>query len=988
VAPPGRFGVRARALIFSVPLRRFRLSSVRANTGLTPPFAPLLGRDRELALIGELCERATQGRGGALVLEGPAGIGKTSLMHAARELAGDAGLELAVARGSELEREFPYGVIRQLTDPILRAQTPAGRAELLDGAAALAAPALGLATERPGEVEASAERLGAEQGAAFHGLYWFFANLAERAPLLVSIDDAHWADGLSLRFVSYLARRAGDLSLAVLVAARAGEAGGNEAILEQLSDEPDCAAVRVGPISAELVETLVRAAFDTTVEERFTKAVQRAAGGNPFLVRELLLAAKAEGLEPHADQADRVEKLGPDSVARAVRRRIEQLPGEALGLAQAVAIGGDGAELVTAAALARLDPPAAARSAADLEAIEILISDDDRVSFRHPILRAALYGSIPSAQRGLQHARAARLLSERGSSARAAAQLLRTPPGGDPWVIELLRDAARGAVATGAPDTAAAYLQRALAEPPEGSARAELLRELGVAEAAAGSPHSVRHLREAIDALPDPVAKATTARDLARALAEELRLGEAARVLVDAIEQLGDRDRELWLLLESDLHDAARRDLGSRQSARRLAPIVATLRGETYAERVAIAQWNSAAVLGQARTAVEAATVAEQVAASVLELELELPGPGSLIHTLIAAERLEPAASLIELILERTQARGLTVLLARTLGLRAHLARARGSVTDAETDGRLAVELCVAHDVQPAAMIPAALIPALLERGRTAEAQELLEQTGLEGTLPGAMNFNLALFARARLRLEQGRAGDAIDDLHQVGARYEKWGIGRPVPPWRSLLARAHWAKGDEREARAWAERELAAASEWDTPRAVGVARLTLGLITGGAGGIVQLKQAVATLEDSPARLELAHALVELGAALRRDNQRAAAREPLGRGMTLAAQCGADALAERAREELRATGARPRRLMLSGLDALTPSERRVAELAAAGHTNKQIAQGLFVSTRTAETHVRHALQKLNINSRDHLSQHLDGAVDPPPRGSR
>jgi DNA-binding CsgD family transcriptional regulator len=240
------------------------------------------------------------------------------------------------------------------------------------------------------------------------------------------------------------------------------------------------------------------------------------------------------------------------------------------------------------------------------------------------------------------------------------------------------------------------------------------------------------------------------------------------------------------------------------------------------------------------------------------------------------------------------------------------------------------------------------------------------------------MNFNLALFARARLRLEQGRIAEAIDDLHQVGARYERWGILRPVPPWRSLLARAYWANGDGQQARSWAQQELAAAGEWGTARAIGVAQLMLGLVTGGAAGTAQLQRATAALEDSPARLELAHALVELGAALRRANQRAAARKPLGRGMTLAAQCGADALAERAREELRATGARPRRLMLSGSEALTASERRVAELAAAGQTNKQIAQALFVSTRTVETHIRHALQKLNITSRDQLAQELEG----------
>ena len=226
-------------------------------------------------------------------------------------LRADAGFDLALARGSELEREFAYGLVRQLADPILRRQTPAGRAELLGGSAALAASALGLGAEAARGTDPSADWLESEHGAAFHGLYWFFANLAERAPLLVTVDDAHWADVSSLQFVSYLARRAGDLPLGILVTSRAGEAGDSEPILEQLAEEPGCTMIRLPPIGGEEVGALVQATFDAPVDRRFSEAVHRVAGGNPFLVRELLLAVKAEGLEPREDQADRVEELGP-----------------------------------------------------------------------------------------------------------------------------------------------------------------------------------------------------------------------------------------------------------------------------------------------------------------------------------------------------------------------------------------------------------------------------------------------------------------------------------------------------------------------------------------------------------------------------------------------------------------------------------------------------------------------------------------------------
>jgi DNA-binding CsgD family transcriptional regulator len=152
---------------------------------------------------------------------------------------------------------------------------------------------------------------------------------------------------------------------------------------------------------------------------------------------------------------------------------------------------------------------------------------------------------------------------------------------------------------------------------------------------------------------------------------------------------------------------------------------------------------------------------------------------------------------------------------------------------------------------------------------------------------------------------------------------------------------------------------------------------VVLGLVIGGERGIEKLRASVELLEQSPRRLELAHALVELGAALRRANRRADAREPLSRGMELAHRCGAVPLVARARAELQATGARPRRLVLTGVDALTAQEHRVAELAAEGLSNPEIAQALFVTRRTVETHLRHAYQKLGIGTRHELTQALE-----------
>jgi DNA-binding CsgD family transcriptional regulator len=165
----------------------------------------------------------------------------------------------------------------------------------------------------------------------------------------------------------------------------------------------------------------------------------------------------------------------------------------------------------------------------------------------------------------------------------------------------------------------------------------------------------------------------------------------------------------------------------------------------------------------------------------------------------------------------------------------------------------------------------------------------------------------------------------------------------------------------------------------WDTPGYVGQALTTSGLILGGDEGLARLRDAVTQLERSPARLELARSLVELGAALRRRGERVAAREPLRRALDIASAGGLVAIAERAREELRVTGAKLRRPSASGLDSLTPSERRIVDLAAEGASNPEIAQALFVTVKTVEMHLGNAYRKLDISSRRQLSPLLRAA---------
>jgi DNA-binding CsgD family transcriptional regulator len=210
-----------------------------------------------------------------------------------------------------------------------------------------------------------------------------------------------------------------------------------------------------------------------------------------------------------------------------------------------------------------------------------------------------------------------------------------------------------------------------------------------------------------------------------------------------------------------------------------------------------------------------------------------------------------------------------------------------------------------------------------------------------------------------------------------AGHRYADWGVANPAEArWMSDAALIKLALGDREGACELAESEVALARRFGAPRALGVALRANGLVAGGDEGLELLREAVDVLRGSPASLEQAHALIELGAALRRANRRSEARGSLQEGLEIARRCGAAPLAERAYDELSATGARPRRIIRSGVEELTPSELRVARMAADGMRNKEIAQALFVTVRTVETHLRHAYQKLDISSRGELAAAL------------
>jgi DNA-binding CsgD family transcriptional regulator len=341
--------------------------------------------------------------------------------------------------------------------------------------------------------------------------------------------------------------------------------------------------------------------------------------------------------------------------------------------------------------------------------------------------------------------------------------------------------------------------------------------------------------------------------------------------------------------------------------------------------------------------------------------------------TLLWAERYSQLRPLLDASIAQARATGDSSLLASCLANRGWLALRRGDLIAAEADTRTGLA-ATALPAPPTTRVVngAVLVLALADRGELDAAEEVLGAF-VSDAEKGSLYAAALRFARGRLRVGQRRSADGLEDFLAVGALLTHARTTSPSAfPWRSEAALAHLALGHAEPAGRLAEEELELARAFGAPRALGVAKRAAGVVAGGERGESLLREAIEAFEHGDARLERARALADLGALLRRRNRRSEARALLREALDAAHRAGARALADQAATELRATGARPRRVVLTGLDSLTASERRIAELASQGLTNREIAQNLFVTARTVEGHLTSVFHKLQLGSRDEL----------------
>jgi DNA-binding CsgD family transcriptional regulator len=343
--------------------------------------------------------------------------------------------------------------------------------------------------------------------------------------------------------------------------------------------------------------------------------------------------------------------------------------------------------------------------------------------------------------------------------------------------------------------------------------------------------------------------------------------------------------------------------------------------------------------------------------------------PHRAVEALAAVDLHDEAGAIWSAALARAEAARLPWMAAMLRSYRSRTRLAMGEVAAAVADARAALEAIAPGPTRARRHATAGLAEALIEAGEADAAAALLDDPRRDG----AVQDPLVMLTLARAQLALGHPADALAELDLAAAALQAAGVTSPaLAPWRSIAAECHLAMGDRVRAQALAVDELALARAAGTASAQARALRVLGRSSDGPDVLEQLREAVCLLEGSAARLEHARALLDLGTALRLAGQRQAARATLERATEAAHRCGAVALAGRARDELILAGARPRRPVHHGPGGLTRSERRVAELAAKGRTNREIGEGLFVTINTVAAHLASVYRKLGINSRAQL----------------
>ncbi|AWW40957.1 ATP-binding protein [Streptomyces cadmiisoli] len=918
----------------------------------------LLERDRELqaldtaldALRGSTHGVARVRQDGLLAFTGPPGLGKTRLMAEARERAAAQGFTVLSGRGGEKEQELAFHLVRQLVQPALATMDCR---EFLGSWYDIVAGALGLEAKDTGHVP--------DPTGVRDGLDWVMTRLTVRkAPVVLLLDDLHWADAESLGWLTAFAPRVEVLPLLIVAAYRPDELPPDAAPLRALVTRDGNRPYSLAPLTAAGVARIVRQEVGAEARDEFCDECWSVTGGSPFEAVELAIRLGERNLTGVPDELPAMRDLATAVKGPGIIERLERLGTSTVRFAHAASVLGAPFAPELAAAIAVVGDKEAAEATERLRAARILA--DGRgpgggLEFVHPLIATTIYRSIrPPLRVGLHNAAAEAVRAAGFGPAAAARHLLEVPCEANREAVACLREAAREYLRAGAPEAARRLLARALQEPPDREERAALLHELAGSTFLIEPTATVSHLREAL-AEPDvdPDLRASIVYRLTQALAHTDRMAEAATVASDeARRAAGPRvrlrmqaDHFVWSMFRADEPDSPAR-------SRRLARLAERLPGRGLEERyiLGLRAWD-ALVRGEPRQTVLAyAEDALDGGMSWTEENRGFEVPVSVALAFMYCDQPRRAEELFTRGMAECEGkgwRGSHLAVGQTLF--GYIRYRRGSLADAENWVREGLR--TAERVEGA--VPAQwfavgiLIQTLLARGRSGDARRLADSYRYGEVVPNAVIYPDPRTVYAELLLAEGRRAEAERLLSAVGDRLEARGWRNPAwCPWQlnlsSALARRapHRAAGLAREA-------VERARDFGAASVIGQALHTEADVTGGPAALDLYAEAVEHLQRSPAAYELARAQVAHGAALARGGRLQEAANRLYQGLEGAVHCGAEALAGQARGELSAAGLRPLPLRYGQTDALTVPEHRAAELTAVGHPVTVVAKELHLT---------------------------------------
>lgn len=923
---------------------------VRSRRTLFEREGELAAADEALNDLTGLREDGTEApgrpRGALLAFAGRAGIGKTTLLAEVRRRAAAQGCTVLSARGGDQEQGVAFHVARQLLQPQFAGSPEAEIRAQLGSWYAIVGPALGLC--------APSEGAAPDQQGLRDGLDWVLTHLAvQRAPMVLVLDDAHWADPESLSWLAAFAPRAEELPLLLVVAYRPDELPDHAEAFRSLPGRAGQRPLDLEPLSAAAVAGLVREDLGTGADDVFCRECWAVTAGNPFEAVELTAKVRDRGLVPTGEGAHLLRDLAAAVKGSGLIARLERLGTSTVRFAWACAVLGTEIPPALAAAVAGLGSEEAADAADALRGARIL-AGADTLEFVHPLIATAVYRAIPSGVRVALHGQAAWCVIDEGLGPSAAARhLMETHPEGDNWVVQQLRAAARETQRAGAPDAARRYLARALREPPPLKERAAVLHELGCASLLTEPATTVNHLRAALEEpITDPELRHNIVYRLSQVLAHSDRLAEASETLAREIRVTGDARVRLRMQSEQFMWDAFRADEpDSPARSRRLTRLADRLTGRDLTERyvIGLRAWDATLRGEPAHVALHHAERALAGGIRWAEADRGFEVPVLVALTFMYADRPGRTEELFAAGIADFESQGWHgAHLSFGYTLLAYVRYRRGRLAEAEDFARAGLRLAerVGAGTPVHWYAVGVIIEILLARGRVTEAAQIGEDHAFGAPFPAAVTFPDVQTVHGELLLARGLTKEAAAELEAAGRRLDPRGIRNPSwCPWQLHLARAESHDAPER-AVATALEAVHRARQFGAPSAVGQALRAAADVSSGSTRVKLLEESVSHLERSPAAYELACALVALGTELRRSGSPREAAEHLYRGLDAAMQCGADGLGDEARAELAAAGLRPRRLHSTETDTLTARERAAAALTARGRTTTEVAEEL------------------------------------------